>query len=55
VNHPIRDRDDYEPRRTAARARAAWELGDPDWADVILNAFLWPDDDRRALQRERGE
>lgn len=45
---------DHEERMIAARARAAWEIGDPTWAAVIIGAYLNPDEDFAALQRERG-
>lgn len=46
---------DHETRMTAARARAAWELGDPSWADVIVEAYLRPAEDARSLAEEQAE
>jgi len=43
---------DHEERLNAARARSAYELGDPSWAGVILDAYLRPDENRVALQRD---
>jgi hypothetical protein len=48
----IRALPDYEDRLEAARARAAWELGESSWADVILDAFLDPEASREALAEE---
>lgn len=41
--------DDHEERMTAAVKRAQWELGDGNWADIIVGAYLWPDADRTSL------
>lgn len=38
----------------AARAYAHWHLGDPSWADHILNAYFNPEAIRDELQRERN-
>lgn len=46
------DGEDYEKRMKAARARAEWELGDSSWAGLIVGAFLWPEGDSAALERE---
>lgn len=50
----IRQRPDYDHRMAAARRRAAYELGDPTWAGVILGAFLYPDADTAALAQEQA-
>ena len=44
--------EEYQQRLEQARKRAAWELGDESWGGQIVGAFLWPDDDARALERE---
>ena len=36
----------------AARRRAQWDLGDPDWADVIIDAYMSPDDSDAALRED---
>jgi hypothetical protein len=46
---------DHDERMTAARKRAQWEIGDPAWAGVIVGAYLWPDEDRAALERDTGD
>lgn len=43
----------YQDRMRAARRRAQWELGDPDWAEVIVGAFLCPEGDAAALEDEK--
>jgi hypothetical protein len=48
----IRKRPDYDERKRQAEARAQWELGDPSWAGVILGAFLFPEADADALERD---
>lgn len=40
---------------SAARACAQWHLGDPDWADSIINAYLNPEAARELLHEEMGE
>lgn len=44
--------EEHEQRMRAARARATWELGSPGWAGVIINAYLHPEEDKRALEAE---
>lgn len=46
--------DEDERRMAAARARAEWELGDASWAGVIIGAYLYPDEDERALEMEKA-
>ena len=45
--------DEHGRRMSAAYERAAWELGDPGWAGVIVGAYLHPDEDEAALKREK--
>jgi hypothetical protein len=45
--------EDHGARLTTARARAGWELGDPAWADVIIAAYLHPEEDAAALAEVR--
>jgi hypothetical protein len=33
----------HEHRLAVARRRSAWELGDPSWADLVLDAYLDPE------------
>jgi len=47
--------NEVEERMKAARARAEWELGDASWAGVIVGAFLHPEDDTIALDREKED
>jgi hypothetical protein len=51
----IRRSPDFEKRMAAARARSHWEIGDEDWADTILSAFLEPDEDMAVLAQEKEE
>lgn len=46
------DRVEYQKRIRAARARAQWELGNSTHADVIIYAFLHPDEDTAALKED---
>lgn len=46
--------EEYERRLAQARRRAQWELGDPDWANVILGAFSAPDADNQLLKEEKA-
>lgn len=46
---------DHDRRMRAARARAQWELGSSGWAETILGAYWFPDDDEATLARERAE
>lgn len=43
-----RDRDG----RIVARRVARWRIGDPDWADTIIDAYLNPDTAQRQLEQE---
>jgi hypothetical protein len=43
---------DHAERMRQARARSQWELGDESWADVILAAYLDPEEDAQALEME---
>lgn len=46
---------DHEDRLRQARSRAAWELGDPSWANVIIDAYRDPELDARLLREaQRG-
>lgn len=47
--------EQYEAGMLQARKRAQWELGDPGWAGVIINAFLNPEDDALALKEDMEE
>lgn len=40
--NPVRSLPDYEERMSAARRRAAWELGDSSWATLVIDAFADP-------------
>lgn len=40
---------DHQQRLTQARKRAQWELGDPSWADLIVDAYCAPEDDAARL------
>lgn len=51
----LHDLPDFDKRMTAAEARAHWEIGDSDWAHVILEAFMNPDEDAEELRQEKGE
>lgn len=51
----LRDLPDFDARMAQARRRAEWELGDASWAGVIIGAFLYPADDREALEREQQD
>lgn len=42
-------------RMDQARARSAWELGDPSWADMIVEAYLDPERDSRELHQDMAE
>ena len=45
---------DIEGRQVARRV-AAWHLGDPDWADLIIDAFRNPREAQQELDKEKGE
>lgn len=45
---------DAAKRLEAATERALWELGDGSWAQIIVDAYLWPDADAKRLAEERG-
>ena len=45
---------DHEQRMGQARRRSLWELGDPSWAGVIVNAYRFPGLDAANLQEEQG-
>ncbi len=36
-----------------AKKRAEWELGDEDWAGIIVGAYLHPEQDAVALEKEK--
>lgn len=38
-----------------ARDVAQWRIGDRDWADVIIAAFLDPDGAEQMLKEDKGE
>lgn len=39
----------------AARAYAQWHIGDPDWADSIVDAYLHPKQALEQLDADRAE
>lgn len=41
--------------RAAARRLCQWELGSPEWADRIINAYLNPDHTNRWLDYEQDD
>lgn len=43
VTVSLRELSDFDYRMAAARRVAGYEIGDPDWADVILAAFISPE------------
>lgn len=43
---------EHVERMAAAKARAAWELGDESWAGVIIAAYMNPEADAADLARE---
>lgn len=43
-----RDRDG----RIVARRVARWRIGDPDWADTIIDAYLNPNTAQKQLEQE---
>lgn len=45
---------DHEERMAVARRVAGWELGSGSWADRLISAYLWPDEARENLNRDRG-
>ena len=49
----IRQRADFDERMRQARARAQWEIGDPNWASKIIGAFLYPDADAEQLRHQK--
>lgn len=49
----LRGRADFDARMAQARARARWELGDPNWAGIIIGAFLYPETDAARLRTEK--
>jgi hypothetical protein len=51
----IRDLPDFEERLRVARRRARWEIGDPSWADIILNAFINHEETDKQLDEEMSE
>lgn len=53
MNGPIWP-SEHEARMRQARARAQWELGDESWADVIIGAYLHPQEDAVRLAEDRG-
>ena len=48
-DHPV----DHDARMKQARRRAQWELGDGDWALIILRAYMYPMQDNIALEQEK--
>ena len=38
-----------------ARSYAAWHLGDPSWADAIVDAYLHPERAKDLLDKEKKE
>jgi hypothetical protein len=43
---------DHDHRVAVARRAAGWHLGDPSWADEILDAYLDPDTATETLDAE---
>ena len=43
---------EHDRRMRQARARAGWVLGDPSYADLIVGAYLHPDEDAENLLKE---
>lgn len=50
-----REVTDHEARLAAARRMAGWQLGDPSWADVLIEAYLEPDNANAELDMEMGD
>lgn len=45
---------DLDPAGLAAARRSAhWHIGDPEWADLILDAYFDPEDANTALDQEQ--
>ena len=53
----IRDIDpiEYQSRIKAARLLAEWEIGDREWADRIVWAFLNPEGVTREVRNQQSE
>lgn len=49
---PLPLTEDHAARLAAAQRIAEWELGDPSWADVIVAAYLNPDQAAAELARQ---
>lgn len=47
--------NDHDDRMRHARARAQWELGNGDWALIILRAYMYPLQDSIALEQQKKE
>lgn len=45
----------YDKGLRQARRRAAWELGTPGWANVIIQAFSFPEIDAEDLAMEMDD
>lgn len=50
AKRPDEDRD--RDGRIVARRVARWHIGDPDWADLIINAYLNPKTHQEQLEQE---
>lgn len=50
---PEQQLPDHRIRLEQARRRALWELGDPSWADMIVEAYCDPASDAVRLGRPR--
>lgn len=48
-----REVTDHEVRLAAVRRMAGWHLGDPSWADMLIEAYLEPAN--AELDLEMGE
>jgi len=50
-----RHQPDHQRGLAAARRRAQWEIGDPSWADMLIDAYFSPDDSDRALTEDGAD
>ena len=48
------DSEDYEKRMQVARQRSTWELGSPGYAGLLIGAFLYPVEDKEALNVDQA-
>lgn len=54
VGGPAAEERDREGRRVARRV-ALWHIGDPEWADTIIDAYLNPNAARKRLEQEKND